>query len=47
MPNPSSEEAVTFLARVARHDSTKKGLAAAIAGVLIAVTVEAIWPSCS
>ncbi len=35
----------TFLARVWRSDSTRRGLAAAAAGVLIAAIGEAIWPT--
>jgi hypothetical protein len=34
-----------FLARVIGNDSAKKGLAAAVAGVLVAVVSEALWPS--
>jgi predicted transcriptional regulator len=36
---------LNFVARVWRNDSTRKGLAAAAAGVLIGVISEAIWPS--
>lgn len=35
----------SFLARVAHNDATKKGVAAAAAGLLVAVVQEAIWPS--
>ncbi len=38
-------EKLNFLTRVWRSDSTRKGLAAAAAGVLIATISEAIWPS--
>lgn len=34
-----------FINRVLSHDSTRRGLAAAGAGVLIAVITEAIWPT--
>lgn len=34
-----------FVLRVLSADSTKKGAAAAIAGLLVAVITEAIWPS--
>jgi hypothetical protein len=37
--------APTYLRRVAANDSVKKGVAAAVAGVLIAAISEAIWPS--
>lgn len=36
---------LTFITRVWKNDSTRKGLAAAAAGVLIGVISEAIWPS--
>jgi hypothetical protein len=51
MPNPSvstgtpSNPATPFVLRVLNSDSTKKGAAAAIAGLLVAVVSEAIWPS--
>ncbi len=52
MSNPSNQNPSTnppggdsFLTRVINADSTKKGAAAAIAGVLVAVISEAIWPS--
>ena len=35
----------SFIARVLNADSTKKGAAAALAGVLVAVISEALWPS--
>lgn len=38
-------EKLSFINRVWRNDSTRKGLAAAAAGVLIATISEAIWPS--
>jgi hypothetical protein len=39
------DKAPKFINRVLRHDSTRRGLAAAGAGVLIAVITEAIWPT--
>ncbi len=51
MANPSvspatpSSPAVPFVLRVLNSDSTKKGAAAAVAGLLVAVISEAIWPS--
>ncbi len=38
-------QSLSFVARVWRSDSTRRGLAAAAAGVLIATVSEAIWPS--
>ena len=35
----------SFLSRVFENDALKKGVAAAAAGVLIAVVSEAIWPT--
>lgn len=37
--------APTFLTRVAAHDATRKGLAGAAAGLLVAVVSEVLWPS--
>ena len=34
-----------FLARIIRNDSTRKGVAAAAAGVVIAAVSEVLWPS--
>jgi hypothetical protein len=34
-----------YLARVVRNDSTRKGLAAAGAGVIISCILEAVWGS--
>jgi hypothetical protein len=46
-PNPSTPPPAgdSFMTRVMNADSTKKGAAAAIAGILVAVISEAIWPS--
>lgn len=41
---PTGNE-LSYFARVASHDAARKGLAGAIAGVLIAAVVEAIWPN--
>jgi hypothetical protein len=40
-----SETTSSFFNRIIANDSAKKGVAAALAGVLIAVVQEAIWPS--
>ena len=37
--------AVPYVIRVLQSDATKKGAAAAIAGVLVAAVTEALWPS--
>ena len=37
--------APTFVDRVMSNDSAKKGAAAAIAGLVVALVQEAIWPS--
>jgi len=42
-PNPTP--AAPFIARVLQNDSLKKGVAAAVAGLLVAAVSEAIWPS--
>lgn len=34
-----------FLSRVARNDSTKRGVAAAGAGFLMSLILEAAWPT--
>ena len=34
-----------FITRVISNDATKKGAAAALAGILVAVVSEALWPS--
>lgn len=44
-PAPSSNEAVPYVIRVLTADATKKGAAAAVAGLLVAAISEAIWPS--
>lgn len=41
--NPS--DAVPYVIRVLTADATKKGAAAAVAGLLVAAISEAIWPS--
>jgi len=37
----------SFFTRIINNDAAKKGLATAIAGILIAVVTEALWPSSS
>ena len=43
--NPISDNTDSFFSRVLSNESAQKGLAAAGAGVLIAVITEVIWPS--
>ncbi len=42
-----NNERSSFLYRVATADTTKKGIAAACAGILVSCAVEALWPSSS
>jgi hypothetical protein len=35
----------SFLTRLLNNDAAKKGLATAVAGVLIAAVTELVWPS--
>jgi hypothetical protein len=35
----------SFFSRVLSNDSARKGIAAAVAGVLVAVVTEAVWPA--
>lgn len=41
----NATSAVPYVIRVLHSDATKKGAAAALAGVLVAAITEAIWPS--
>lgn len=40
-----SDQSPSFLSRIIGHDATRKGAAAAIAGVVVAVVSEVLWPS--
>lgn len=44
-PDPSNSGAAPYVLRVLTADATKKGAAAAVAGLLVAAISEAIWPS--
>lgn len=44
-PNPNPATEVPYVVRVLQNDSTKKGVAAVVAGILVAAITEAIWPS--
>ncbi len=43
--NPSDNNQPSFFNRVFSNDAARKGLAGAIAGVLVAVVTEVVWPS--
>ena len=43
MSNPI--ETPSFFSRVITNDAAKKGFAGAVAGMLVAVVVESLWPS--
>lgn len=43
--SPTNTKTSAFFTRVFDNDALKKGVAAAAAGILIAVVSEAIWPS--
>jgi hypothetical protein len=42
---PNAGVAVPYVIRVLTADATKKGAAAAVAGLLVSAISEAIWPS--
>jgi hypothetical protein len=42
MSNPDSP---SFFSRIFQNDAARKGLAGAIAGILVAVVTEVVWPS--
>ncbi|XXT18765.1 hypothetical protein WME94_51920 [Sorangium sp. So ce429] len=44
-PASSNNATVPFVIRVLTAEATKKGAAAAVAGLLVAAVSEAIWPS--
>ena len=44
-PASPSNPAVPYVIRVLTADATKKGAAAAVAGLLVAAISEAIWPT--
>jgi hypothetical protein len=41
----ASNPGVPYVVRVLTSDATKKGAAAAVAGLLVAAITEAIWPT--
>jgi hypothetical protein len=44
-PNSETNPSNNFFGRVIDNDATKKGVAAAVAGVIVAVVCETFWPS--
>ena len=44
-PKIANNESPDFFGRIIDNDATKKGLAAAVAGVIVAVVCETFWPS--
>lgn len=44
-PIDGSTETETFVSRVIKNDALKKGAAAGLAGLLVAVVTEALWPT--
>lgn len=49
MNNPTPDDTnggfVDFFARVIHSDATKRGIAGAIAGVVVAAITEGLWPT--
>ncbi len=45
MVPPNENNNASFFSRVFANDALKKGLAGAIAGALVAVVTESLWPS--
>jgi hypothetical protein len=45
MSDHTNDTSPSFVSRILANDSAQKGAAAAIAGVLVAVIQEALWPS--
>lgn len=45
--NDKTEEETGYVSRVLRNEATRKGAAAAVASIAIALVSEALWPSSS
>ena len=45
MENEPNSNKPAFFSRVVGNDAARKGLAGAVAGLLVAVVSELIWPS--
>ena len=42
---PTENNKPSFVSRIFANDAARKGLAGAIAGILVAVVSEVVWPS--
>lgn len=45
--NQNQQEEIGYIKRVLQNEATRKGAAAAVASVVIALVSEALWPSSS
>ncbi len=45
MSNTPDSESPSFFSRIISNDAAKKGLAGAVAGLLVAVVTEVLWPT--
>lgn len=41
----NASESQSFVSRIFQNDAARKGVAGAVAGLLVAVVSEALWPS--
>jgi len=44
MSTPSASSS-SFISRIFQNDAAKKGMAGAVAGILVAVVSEVLWPA--
>lgn len=44
MSNSNTSPVTSFFSRVLSNDATKRGIASAVAGVLVALATEALFP---
>ena len=45
MQNNTDPSSPSFVSRIFSNDAARKGVAGAVAGLLVAVVSEALWPS--
>jgi hypothetical protein len=45
MSNTPDSQSPSFISRIISNDTARKGLAGAVAGILVAVVTEVLWPS--
>jgi hypothetical protein len=45
MSNDNNSTTPSFMSRILANETARKGLAGAIAGILVAVVSEVVWPS--